>query len=114
MTSFKQLAAKAVVTLAACGGVFGAISLAAPSEAKADPYHYHYTPHVHVQQYYAPHVQVPHYHAPQYVVPQYHAPSVHYHRSYHHDYDHWTPHQGLHSHGHYDYTPHYTPGHLHW
>jgi hypothetical protein len=44
--------------------------------------------------------------------PIYHAPSVHYHRVYHPEYSHWTPHRGLHTHGHYDYVPHYTPGHF--
>ncbi|MBX9656801.1 hypothetical protein K2Y11_24550 [bacterium] len=41
----------------------------------------------------------------------YHPPSVHYDRVYHEDYLHWTPFRGLHSHGHYDIVPHYTPGH---
>ena len=50
-----------------------------------------------------------HYHAP-----SYHGPSLHYHRTYHPTYYHYTPYGGLHSHGHYDYVPHYTPGHYHW
>lgn len=41
----------------------------------------------------------------------YHPPSVHYDRQYHADYYHWTPGRGLHSHGHVDIVPHYTPGH---
>ena len=93
MKRFKQLAAKAVLGLAPFGGVVGVVSLAAPNEAHAVPYHYY----------------TPHYHAP-----HYHAPSVHYHRTYHRDYDHWTPRQGWHSHGHYHYQPHYAPGHWHW
>ncbi|MCP4589822.1 MAG: hypothetical protein GY842_03685 [bacterium] len=47
-----------------------------------------------------------------YRAPVYHAPSVHLDRVYHHDYNHWTPRRGLHSHGHYDLIPHYTPGHF--
>lgn len=42
----------------------------------------------------------------------YHAPSVHYHKQFH-GYSHWTPSRGYHSHGHYDYVPHYVPGHVH-
>jgi hypothetical protein len=34
--------------------------------------------------------------------------SMHYDRVYH-GYSHWTPGRGYHSHGHYDYVPHYTP-----
>ena len=44
--------------------------------------------------------------------PIYHAPSVHYDRVYHPEFYHWTPGRGLHSHGHYDYVPHYVPGHF--
>lgn len=44
--------------------------------------------------------------------PIYHAPSIHYDRVYHADTLHWTPGRGLHSHGHYDVVPHYTPGHF--
>jgi hypothetical protein len=47
-----------------------------------------------------------------YSAPIYHAPSVHFDHYYHHDYYHWTPRRGLHSHGHYDAVPHYTPGHF--
>lgn len=45
-------------------------------------------------------------------VPIYHAPSVHYDAVYHAEYLHWTPLRGLHTHGHYDLVPHYTPGHF--
>lgn len=41
----------------------------------------------------------------------YDPPSVHYDRVYHADRLHWTPGRGLHTHGHYDLVPHYTPGH---
>jgi hypothetical protein len=44
--------------------------------------------------------------------PIYHAPSVHLDRVYHPTSTHWTPSQGLHTHGHYDTVPHYTPGHF--
>jgi hypothetical protein len=44
--------------------------------------------------------------------PIYHAPSVHLDRVYHPDYSHWTPGRGVHTHGHYDVVPHYTPGHF--
>jgi hypothetical protein len=44
--------------------------------------------------------------------PIYHGPSVHYDRVYHADRTHWTPGRGLHTHGHYDAVPHYTPGHF--
>ena len=44
--------------------------------------------------------------------PVYHAGSVHYHRTYHPTSTHWTPSRGLHTHGHYDYRPHYIPGHF--
>jgi hypothetical protein len=43
--------------------------------------------------------------------PIYHPPSVHYHQRYHVDSYHWTPGRGLHTHGHIDLVPHYTPGH---
>ena len=43
--------------------------------------------------------------------PVYHAPNLHYDRTYHADSLHWTPGRGLHTHGHYHSTPHYTPGH---
>lgn len=46
-----------------------------------------------------------------YSAPIYHAPSVHYDTQWH-GYSHWTPYRGLHSHGHYDTVPHYTPGHF--
>jgi hypothetical protein len=46
--------------------------------------------------------------------PHYHAPSMHYDRVYHADRLHWTPGRGLHTHGHYDLVPHYTPGNWHW
>jgi hypothetical protein len=109
MKSSQKIIAKTMLGLAVLAGVFGMVVLAAPGQAQADPHgshHHHYvTPHYHVPQYF----HVPHYH-----VPHYHAPSLHFHRTYHHDYDHWTPQQGWHSHGHYHYTPHYTPGHLHW
>jgi hypothetical protein len=103
MKTIRIFAAKAVIALTAFAGAFSATFLAAPADAKADP-HYHFSPHVHVYRPYIPHYSLPHYHAP----------SVHYHRTYHPDYYHWTPSRGLHSHGHYDYTPHYTPGHWHW
>jgi hypothetical protein len=44
--------------------------------------------------------------------PIYHAPSVHYDPVYHAEYYHWTPGRGVHTHGHYDYVPHYVPGHF--
>jgi hypothetical protein len=47
-----------------------------------------------------------------YSAPIYHAPSVHIDHVYHPEYYHWTPGRGLHSHGHYDAVPHYTPGHF--
>jgi hypothetical protein len=43
--------------------------------------------------------------------PAWHGPSMHYDRVYHPTYRHWTPQRGLHTHGHYDYAPHYVPGH---
>ena len=43
--------------------------------------------------------------------PVYHGPSVHYDRVYHPTRTHWTPYRGLHTHGHFDYVPHYSPGH---
>ena len=43
--------------------------------------------------------------------PTWHRPSVHYDRVYHPTYRHWTRSRGLHTHGHYDYVPHYVPGH---
>ncbi len=106
MQSFKKSAMKAVFALVAFGGLFGVVSLAAPSTVQADPYHHHH--HYHAPRY------VPQYYAPQYRVPHYHAPSIHVDRTYHVDSYHWTPYRGLHTHGHYDYTPHSTPGHLHW
>lgn len=47
-----------------------------------------------------------------YTAPVYHGPSVHYDRVFHPTYTHWTPGGGVHSHGHYDTVPHYTPGHF--
>ena len=44
--------------------------------------------------------------------PIYHAPSVHHDPVYHPEYLHWTPGRGVHTHGHYDYVPHYVPGHF--
>ena len=44
--------------------------------------------------------------------PVYHPPSVHYDQTYHPTRTHWAPFRGVHTHGHYDVTPHYTPGHL--
>jgi len=44
--------------------------------------------------------------------PIYHGPSVHYDRVYHPTTTHWTPRRGVHTHGHYDVVPHYTPGHF--
>jgi len=44
--------------------------------------------------------------------PAYHQPSVHVDRVYHAETRHWTPFRGLHTHGHYDSVPHYTPGHF--
>jgi len=44
--------------------------------------------------------------------PIYHPPSVHTDYRYHAESYHWTPWQGLHTHGHYDAVPHYTPGHI--
>ncbi len=41
-----------------------------------------------------------------------HGPSVHYDRVYHPTSRHWTPYRGWHTHGHYDYVPHYVPGHF--
>jgi hypothetical protein len=49
-----------------------------------------------------------------YSQPTYHAPSLHYDRVYHPEVYHWTPSRGLHTHGHYDTVPHYTPGHVHY
>ena len=43
--------------------------------------------------------------------PVYHPPSVHTDYRYHPTQVHWTPLRGLHTHGHYDAVPHYTPGH---
>jgi len=43
--------------------------------------------------------------------PIWHGPSVHYDRVYHPTRVHWTPRRGLHTHGHYDYVPHFVPGH---
>jgi hypothetical protein len=104
MMSFKQLAARTVLTLAGFAGVFGVLSLGAASEAKADPFHHHHHHHSFGAQIYVPQVHVPHYHAP----------SVHFHRTYHPDFYHWTPSRGFHSHGHFHVEPHYTPGHFHW
>jgi len=42
----------------------------------------------------------------------YHGPSVHHDALWHHEYDHWTPRRGWHGHGHYDFVPHYVPGHF--
>jgi hypothetical protein len=47
-----------------------------------------------------------------YSAPIYHGPSVHLDPVYHPEYYHWTPGRGLHTHGHYDLVPHYTPGHV--
>ncbi len=47
-----------------------------------------------------------------YAAPIYHGPSVHLDRVYHVDRLHWTPRRGVHTHGHYDLIPHYTPGHF--
>ena len=44
--------------------------------------------------------------------PVYHAPSLHYDSVYHPTRTHWTPWGGLHTHGHRDVVPHYTPGHI--
>lgn len=41
-----------------------------------------------------------------------HTGSVHLHRTYHPTSSHWTPGGGFHTHGHYDYVPHFTPGHF--
>ena len=42
----------------------------------------------------------------------YHAPSVQYQPQFHGS-SHWTPYRGSHSHGHIDYVPRYSPGHMH-
>ena len=47
-----------------------------------------------------------------YKTPIYHGPSVHYDKVYHPTRTHWTPGRGWHTHGHYDYVPHYVPGHF--
>lgn len=44
-----------------------------------------------------------------YVGHAYHRRAVHVDRVYHADYLHWTPSRGIHTHGHIDYVPHYTP-----
>lgn len=44
--------------------------------------------------------------------PAYHPPSVHTDLQYHPTRTHWTPFRGVHTHGHYDAVPHYTPGHV--
>lgn len=44
-----------------------------------------------------------------YSVPSYNTPVAHYDTQWH-GYSHWTPYSGIHSHGHYDVTPHVTYG----
>lgn len=55
-----------------------------------------------------------HHAAPVYRPPVVYAPRVHYDRVYYPEYHHWTPDLGYHSHGHYDYVPHYTPRYAHY
>ena len=45
-------------------------------------------------------------------VPVYHPPSVHTDRVFHPTRTHWSLLRGVHTHGHYDNVPHYTPGHF--
>ena len=47
-----------------------------------------------------------------YAQPVYHGTSVHLDSTYHVESYDWTPRQGIHSHGHYDVTPHFTPRHF--
>ena len=44
--------------------------------------------------------------------PIWHGSSVHLDRVYHPTRTHWTPSRGWHTHGHFDYVPHYVPGHF--
>jgi hypothetical protein len=106
MTTNKRLTAKTILGAAFAGALGLVMLITAGAQAHDWGYggHFHYTPHYHA----------PVYHAPAYRLPVYHAPSIHIDRTYHVDSYHYTPHEGLHTHGHYHYTPHYTPGHFHY
>lgn len=52
------------------------------------------------------------YNAWTYSEPIYHGSSSHFDSRYHVDSYDWTPRQGIHTHGHYDVTPHFTPRHF--
>ena len=79
MKTIRQLAVKGALAVAALGGVLGV--LAAPDQAKADPYVVHYyTPSVHVHRVYVPRV----------VVPRFYAPTIHV-RAYHPGFTPWAP-----------------------
>jgi hypothetical protein len=98
MKSLKQLAVKAVLGLAAFGGALAVA--AAPSEAKADPYYYHYFgPRVYVQRAYVPRVIVPRYVAP---------PAIQI-RAYAPDFDPWTPGDTVIVRGGFHFDPPYAP-----
>ena len=106
-------ARKCLIAAAACAA-FACVGLDGAEQAQAQDRHApfrvsygslygHYGQHRH---------HAGHHHRRRHSGPIYHPPSVHYDRVYHPEYYHWTPGRGLHTHGHYDYVPHYVPGHF--
>lgn len=110
MKTALKLGLKSIVTSAVLGCIVGAMSLVAPQEAQANPYHIYISTPYAIPTYAAPAYGVTLYGGPVYGGPVYggpvyggplYAPSLHIHRAYHLDY-----YRGLHIQGRLDYAPH--------